>query len=283
MPGIFISYRRKDTGGHAGHLKAELGRRFGRSNVFMDVDSIPAGERYEDPIHSALAASQVALVLIGDEWLADPGGRRRRRIDHEDDWVRREVAAAIERDDVTVIPILVEGASMPSADALPPVIAPLSKIQACELSNHRWNYDFRNLCTTVERHTARGGIGGFFRGLPRWAKPVSASLALAGAAALVVLLATGGGTPSSSCANQTIPPDVRDELSVAQGTRQPAVEGSVYYGACGEQSWALAEFPGNSDGVFKQTGFTWTRLGSIEATRCRVPTELLSAWDLGGC
>ena len=40
---IFINYRRDDSGGTAGRLHDRLAETFGRENVFMDVDHIPAG------------------------------------------------------------------------------------------------------------------------------------------------------------------------------------------------------------------------------------------------
>jgi TIR domain len=282
MPGIFISYRRKDTGGHAGRLKADLGKRYGRSNVFMDIDSIPAGRPYADPIHEALTSSQVALVLIGEDWLA-LAGHKERRIDEEADWVRREVAAALGRDDVTVIPILVERATMPEASDLPSDIAHLSEIEACELRSRQWKYDLANLYGAVDRVAPHSSIRRALLWLRSGPKLVAVAVAIATAAALVAAFGIFGGSPESSCANQVITPDVRDRLSVAQGTSRPALEGSVYYGTCGGQSWALAEFPHDNDGVFKQTGFTWTRLGSIESAKCKLPSDLLAAWNQGGC
>src|SRR5688572_1993492 len=41
-PQIFISYRRED-GGHAGRLHADLAARFGEDAVFYDLHGIPAG------------------------------------------------------------------------------------------------------------------------------------------------------------------------------------------------------------------------------------------------
>jgi hypothetical protein len=196
MSGIFISYRRKDTAGHAGHLKADLGRRFGRESVFMDIDSIPAGQEYADPIHHALSRCRVALVLIGDEWLTRHGGGEDRRIDEEEDWVRREVAAALRRGDVTVIPVLVERTHMPGADELPSDIARLSGIQATELRNRQWEYDVEKLCKTMERVVARGRIKRFLRRLPRWAK-LGVAVALAALAGLVAFLVIQGGSDPS--------------------------------------------------------------------------------------
>jgi len=40
-PKVFISYRREDCQGTAGHLYEKLEEHFGLGNVFFDVDSIP--------------------------------------------------------------------------------------------------------------------------------------------------------------------------------------------------------------------------------------------------
>ena len=37
MPGIFISYRREDTAGHAGRLFDRLTQHFGKGRIFVDV------------------------------------------------------------------------------------------------------------------------------------------------------------------------------------------------------------------------------------------------------
>src|SRR4051812_8092563 len=117
MSGIFISYRRTDTAGYAGRLAEELRARFGRSNVFMDVDTIPGGNEYVEHVRETLARCAVTLVLIGDEWL-DRGPDGTRRIDDETDLVRREIAWALAHPGGTVIPVVVERAPMPSDEDL---------------------------------------------------------------------------------------------------------------------------------------------------------------------
>jgi hypothetical protein len=85
---------------------------------------------------------------MGREWLSvtDPGGRR--RIDCEDDFVRLEVAAALSRD-VRVIPVLVQNTAMPGATELPAALAKLSRHQACEISDSRWQYDVEQLIRVI--------------------------------------------------------------------------------------------------------------------------------------
>ena len=45
MGGVFISYRRDDAGGDAHSIRDRLARKFGESNLFMDVDSLLAGRQ----------------------------------------------------------------------------------------------------------------------------------------------------------------------------------------------------------------------------------------------
>ena len=40
MANVFISYRREDSGGHAGRLYDRLTARFGNARVFMDLQDI---------------------------------------------------------------------------------------------------------------------------------------------------------------------------------------------------------------------------------------------------
>jgi hypothetical protein len=147
--GIFLSYRRDDSAGFAGRLYDRLASRYGPDRLFMDVDTIRPGHDFAEDIVSALARSAVCVVLIGRHWesITLPDGRR--RLDDPTDFVRLEVAAAI-REGVTVIPVLVEGAPMPSPASLPEELRALSRRQAIDLSNERWNYDVGRLVLALD-------------------------------------------------------------------------------------------------------------------------------------
>src|SRR5215471_12470969 len=51
---IFISYRRDDAPGDARGIHDALVRAFGKSNVFMDVDNLLAGQRFDEELENAL-------------------------------------------------------------------------------------------------------------------------------------------------------------------------------------------------------------------------------------
>jgi hypothetical protein len=119
---IFISYRREDTRAEARSIYTRLQGTFGTKKLFMDVDTIAHGRDFRKVIEAHLADSAVLLVLIGPNWLGTGRNAQDRRIDDLADFVRTEVASGLRRD-VPVIPILIEGAQMPSAADLPDEIS----------------------------------------------------------------------------------------------------------------------------------------------------------------
>jgi TIR domain-containing protein len=149
VPTIFISYRREDSAGYAGRLCESLERRLGRQQVFRDVDAIGPGQDFVDAIDARLRECRALLALIGREWLdaADVSGRR--RLDQENDYLRLEIAAALARPDVLVVPVLVEGAAMPGPEDLPEPIRSLSRRQAVSLRDDAWDADVDRLVAAL--------------------------------------------------------------------------------------------------------------------------------------
>lgn len=148
MPAIFLSYRRADTSGYAGRLGESLARHFGHENVFRDVEGIAPGSDFTDALDAAVAHCEVLLVLIGDTWLLERNVDGSRRLDDAQDYVRLEIETALRRG-IPVLPVLLEGATMPSASELPKSIAALTRHQAIEISDARWDYDFRRLVQAI--------------------------------------------------------------------------------------------------------------------------------------
>lgn len=228
MPSIFISYRREDTSGEAGRLADDLNARFGNASVFIDVDSISPGVNFEDRIHSALSACQVSLVLIGDRWLTAKLPDGTRRLDDERDYVRKEIAAALERKDVTVVPVLVEGAAMPRPEELPEEIAGLARINALELSTKRWRYDLDQLSTIAERYERSWRR--LLREFPPAARWAGLGFVVACVIAAAVLIATSGSTgPTPRSTKRAIldPAQVAPKVDECSQQLQFAVDGTA--------------------------------------------------------
>ena len=150
MPGIFLSYRRADAAASAGRLFTSLSHYVGAEHIFRDVASIEAGEDFEHAIRDAAEKAAVVLIVIGPRWLDLRAGDGTRRIDEPLDYVRREIELAL-ASDALVIPVLVEGATVPSAESLPTTIRDLTKRNAVELSDKRWDVDVQDLLRQLER------------------------------------------------------------------------------------------------------------------------------------
>lgn len=141
---VFISYRRDDSGGHVGRLYDALSARFGHRHLFFDIDHIGPGQDFVQVLDDALARSSVLLVVIGKRW-AGAGRIGSRRIDDPGDFVRIEVAAGLRRTGLRVIPVLIQGAKMPSPASLPDDLKDLSRRNAVEVSDLRWKEDVARL------------------------------------------------------------------------------------------------------------------------------------------
>ena len=114
---VFVSYRRADTAQVAGRVFDRLVAAYGRDCVFKDVDSIALGTDFRSAIEESLSRCDAMVVLIGKHWL-DAAGERGRRLDDPTDFVRLELEGALARQ-FRMIPLLAEGAEMPTEAQLP--------------------------------------------------------------------------------------------------------------------------------------------------------------------
>ncbi|MGH9308886.1 MAG: toll/interleukin-1 receptor domain-containing protein, partial [Vicinamibacterales bacterium] len=182
---IFISYRRDDSAGWAGRLASDLQERLGQQTVFQDVATIEAGEDFVAAITRVLQTCAVALVVIGPDWRDIRDEQGAPRLENPQDLVRLEIATALRRQGLRVVPVLVGGATMPDGQELPADLRDLAKRHAFDLSDTRWDYDIGRLADTLAKVAGLEVIGrpaAHRRG-------VSRPLAIAGAAALIVAAA----------------------------------------------------------------------------------------------
>lgn len=137
---IFISYRRADSGPQAGRLYSALTQKFGQENVFMDTSDIEPGELWPRELDDALRSANSLLVVIGPDWLKASNEWGERRIDQENDWVRREIETTIV-DGKGILPVLVRDARLPPPDKIPGSISYLTKRQKVDLREAYWDHD----------------------------------------------------------------------------------------------------------------------------------------------
>lgn len=146
---LFISYRRGDTAGWAGSLHRDLASLMGPdATIFMDVDGIPPGEDFGKYIDQSVGQCDALIALIGPRW-AGVSSDGTRRIDNPDDFVRLEVASALQRG-IRVIPIQVDDAALPGRDELPDPLKPLRDRQAIEVDNTTWDSAITRLVASFD-------------------------------------------------------------------------------------------------------------------------------------
>lgn len=155
-PQIFISYRRDDSIVHAKLVHNELAARFGANHVFMDIDDIGYGDDFVAAIDTHLKAAQVVVVVIGPRWAEMIEARLR-----GDDWVRHEVASALQmrarggNDDTVrlrVLPLLVGGTG-PPAHALPEDIAELQRLSMLKFDERALQASVNTLIEAIQQQT----------------------------------------------------------------------------------------------------------------------------------
>jgi TIR domain len=169
MTGIFINYRGDDSQTAAVLIDRELTTRFGGDLVFLDCRSIPAGMDFVDELLGRVRTCSALLVVIGPRWLTLNDEVGRRRIDDPQDWIRREIGEAFTHG-LRVIPVLLDGVTLPAEDELPQDIAGLSRRQHVPL---RRRYTEVDLAFLVKRITEKDSE---LAGVAAWHQPGSGSI-----------------------------------------------------------------------------------------------------------
>ena len=118
MSKLFFSYRRVDSPDTTARIYERLVDRFGKKNIFKDIDSIGLGLDFRKKISDSVQKCDVILAIIGTEWLFCNDEKDNRRLDDPNDYVRIELEVGLERD-IHVIPVLINHANIPAEIELP--------------------------------------------------------------------------------------------------------------------------------------------------------------------
>lgn len=154
---IFINYRSCDEPFAALFIDKRLAERFGAEQVFRDTRTIRPGTHFPTEILQALRQCRVLLAVIGQRWFRrGPDGRR--LIDDPTDYVRLEIAHALGRNDVVVVPVLVGDTPMPAAYDLPADIAGLASRQYIRLRVRDAEYDASRLVDELVELLGEAGL-----------------------------------------------------------------------------------------------------------------------------
>ena len=211
---VFLSYRRDDVAGYAGRLEDALEQRLGQGTAFRDLDDIAPGADFVSEIRAQLAQARAVVVLIGPRWAGDGAGADGgRRIDDPADFVHIEVQEAL-ASGVPVVPVLLPGASMPSAGSLPGPLAGLARRNAMTLSDVHWDAD-------VDRLVAALGLAPARRAVWPWA--LGGAVAVAVAVGLWCRWGTGpgAGAPDDAAVAARLTGVWQAEVTYDWGDRHP--------------------------------------------------------------
>lgn len=137
---IFLSYRRSDTKATAARLADKLCTIPSVKDVFLDVTNIEPGAAFPERLQQAIQDADVLLVIMGENWIGAPSKDYESRIFDSKDFVRLEVTSALDQKKL-VIPLLIDGASMPAISELPPDLEQLPHLNALFLRHESFNQD----------------------------------------------------------------------------------------------------------------------------------------------
>ena len=232
MPGgaIFISYRREDAAGEAGRLSDHLARRFGQARVFIDIDTIAPGTDFVVELDRALADTRVVLVIIGRRWLEATDSTGARRLDRADDFVRREIQSALTRG-VRLVPVLVQGATMPSEADLPEPLAKLATRQAMAIQHEEFGADAQRLAEAIAPLVDGTGVP------RRWPPRVLVPAVFAA----ILLVALAGWWWQRVAANTAAGARATTERESARRARQADIDGLIRVATAQRERGELTE------------------------------------------
>ena len=166
MPGsIFISYRRSSGSWSARTLHDGLKRDFDESQLFIDVADIEHGTDFVHRLEREIGRCDAMIAVIDPQWLdaADEAGNR--RLDDPADYIGIEIGMGLKRR-IPVIPVLVDGARMPTEAELPDALKPLSQRNAIAVRHASFDADIKRLAASLHKL-----LGDEDRGVPGQADP----------------------------------------------------------------------------------------------------------------
>lgn len=185
MAKIFVNYRRDDTKADAREINRILRKRFGGRNVFFDIRTLAKGEDFRAAIDLAATRCDVMVVVIGRQWLTlEDAATGQKRLFSKEDWTRYEIERALFHNKA-ILPVLIDGAPMPSALDLPEAIRPLAYKNAADARHQTFEKDIEEIAQRLRGMIPRARVS------PWWVG-AAASVALAGGIGAGVALDRAG-------------------------------------------------------------------------------------------
>lgn len=152
---FFISYRVADAAEQAEQLYNLLADRYKPEWVFRDTTSLEPGQLWPEKLKEKVNESEAVLVLVRDteKWLGVDGSNQR-RIDYQNDWVRKEIETALLQRKI-VVPVMIDNARV-NKDSLPRSLEALLerqlvRLSASNLSDRLYEGGLESLMETLDK------------------------------------------------------------------------------------------------------------------------------------
>ncbi|NWF70855.1 MAG: DUF4013 domain-containing protein [Chloroflexi bacterium] len=150
MARILMLYRKNDAKSIAGRLGDFLVTRFGERNVLLGAEKlIGVGEDFQDALERGTRGVDAILVLIGKAWTE--GGWLSSAEDYDSIVLNTALSEKLR-----VVPVLVEGAPMPTAADLPEALLGLTRRMSMNLYEDTFREDAEKLVNAVQASIAPG-------------------------------------------------------------------------------------------------------------------------------
>jgi hypothetical protein len=117
----------------------------------MDVDQ-RGGTRFREATLGTLGGVPVVVVVVGRGWMS---WWNRWRLRRPDDWVRSELLASLQRTDLLLLPVLVDGVQMPDARTLPEPLRPFCDCVARRVRAEDWVRDVEPVVQDIKDYLER--------------------------------------------------------------------------------------------------------------------------------
>jgi TIR domain len=144
VSGVFLSYRKIERSYAPMFADWVLRQRFGAGLVFEAGHENRPGTHFPSSIEAWLDRCSLLVVFIDPPWVADLELLR-----NPDDWVRKEILHFVEHGK-PILPILLDGASMPRGRLLPTELVPMTKWIALSMSTRSAHADMQRLVGRIE-------------------------------------------------------------------------------------------------------------------------------------
>ncbi|MEM9181242.1 MAG: peptidoglycan-binding protein [Pseudomonadota bacterium] len=218
MAKIFISYRREDSQ-HAVDRLQDVMKPYLRNpkrDLFVDVDNIPIGVDFEAHLQTKISKCHAVLAVIGPGWLTARAPNGKPRLDSSDDFVRTEIAAALQRG-IPVVPVLLDGTAMPRADQLPADIRGLVNRHGAQLDRKSFRADVDHIMSGLGFSKRKRALSLGYAGLASLG-----GLALLGIVIGVVSDMAFNDSPTQPSSSATEPNPTLPVTDTQQGTSDQA-------------------------------------------------------------